>query len=84
MDGQKNLQKMKEQQPNLYRWRAWFGIIVLVICAVAGYFLFRDAAEIIQWFKGFGLWGPFLFTIMLSLAIVLLFCVVFLNFSCEK
>ena len=72
MDGQKNLQKMKEQQPNLYRWRAMFGFVVLFICAIAGYFLFKDASEIIEWFKGFGLWGPFLFTIMLSLAIVLL------------
>ena len=72
IDGQKNLQKMKDQQPNLYRWRAVLGVVVLFICAVAGYFLFKDASEIIEWFKGFGLWGPFLFTIMLSLAIVLL------------
>ena len=72
VDGRTNLRQMKDQQPQLYRWRAWFGVIILLSCFIAGYFLFRDATSIIGWFKGIGLFGALLFTIMLSLAIVVL------------
>ena len=63
---------MKQQTVQVYRWRALFGLLALVLCGVAGYFLFQDAVDIIDWFKGFGIWSPVLFTIALSLAIVLL------------
>ena len=72
IDGRQNLQRMKQQTVQVYRWRALFGLLALVLCGVAGYFLFQDAVNIIDWFKGFGIWSPVLFTIALSLAIVLL------------
>ena len=72
IDGRQNLQRMKQQTVQVYRWRALFGLLALVLCGVAGYFLFQDAVDIIEWFKGFGIWSPVLFTIALSLAIVLL------------
>ena len=72
VDGRQNLQQMKQQKIRLYQWRALFGLTVLVLCSVAGYFLFQDAANIIDWIKSFGIWSPVLFTIALSLAIVLL------------
>jgi len=72
VEGRKNLRLMKDQQPQFYRWRAGLGAIILLFCFIAGYFLFRDAESIIVWFKGFGIVGALLFTIMLSLAIVLL------------
>ena len=72
IDGRQNLQRMKQQTVQVYRWRALFGLLALVLCGVAGYFLFQDAVDIIDWFKGFGIWSPVLFTIALSLAIVLL------------
>lgn len=72
IDGRQNLRQMKQQKVRLYQWRALFGLAVLVLCGVAGYFLFQDAANIIDWFKSFGIWSPVLFTIALSLAIVLL------------
>ena len=72
VDGRQNLQQMKQQKIRLYQWRALFGLTVLVLCGVAGYFLFQDAANIIDWIKSFGIWSPVLFTIALSLAIVLL------------
>ena len=71
-DGKQNLQQMKQQKVRLYQWRALFGVAALVLCAFAGYLLFQDAVNIIDWFKGFGIWSPVLFTIALSLAIVLL------------
>ena len=72
IDGRQNLRSMKQQTVQVYRWRALFGLLALVLCGVAGYFLFQDAVDIIDWFKGFGIWSPVLFTIALSLAIVLL------------
>ena len=72
IDGRQNLQRMKQQTVQVYRWRALFGLLALVLCGVAGYFLFQDAVDIIDWFKEFGIWSPVLFTIALSLAIVLL------------
>lgn len=63
---------MKAQKVRVYQWRAMFGLLALVLCAVAGYFLFQDAVNIIDWFKGFGIWSPVLFAVALSLAIVLL------------
>ena len=72
IDGRQNLQRMKQQTVQVYRWRALFGLLALVLCGVAGYFLFQDAVDIIDWFKGFGIWSPVMFTIALSLAIVLL------------
>ncbi len=71
-DGKQNLQQMKQQKVRLYQWRALFGVAALVLCGFAGYLLFQDAVNIIDWFKGFGIWSPVLFTIALSLAIVLL------------
>lgn len=72
IDGRQNLQQMKQQKVRLYQWRALFGFAVLVLCGVAGYFLFQDALNIIEWIKSFGIWSPVLYTIALSLAIVLL------------
>ena len=72
IDGRKNLEQMKAQKVRVYQWRALFGLLALVLCAVAGYYLFQDAVNIIDWFKGFGIWSPVLFAVALSLAIVLL------------
>ena len=72
VDDPNTLKSMKEKQPQLYRWRTWFGVIMLLVCAISGYFLFNDAELIIEWFRDFGLSGALLFTLMLSLAIVLL------------
>ena len=63
---------MKQQKVGVYQWRAAFGFIALMLCGTAGYFLFQDASNIIDWFKGFGIWSPVLFTVALSLGIVLL------------
>lgn len=72
MDGRQNLRTMKQQKVRVYQWRAMFGLLALILCGTAGYFLFQDAVDIIDWFKGFGIWSPVLFTAALSLAIVLL------------
>jgi len=72
IDGRQNLEQMKQQKVSVYKWRALFGLVALVLCGLAGYLLFQDAVDIIDWFKGFGIWSPVLFAIALSLAIVLL------------
>ena len=70
-DGKQNLQQMKQQKVRLYQWRALFGVAALVLCAFAGYLLFQDAVNIIDWFKGFEFGRQFC-SRLLSLAIVLL------------
>jgi len=72
IDGRRNLQQMRNQKVSVYQWRALFGLLALIICGVAGYLLFQDAGNIIVWFESFGIWSPVLFTIALSVAIVLL------------
>ena len=47
IDGRKNLEQMKAQKVRVYQWRALFGLLALVLCAVAGYYLFQDAVNII-------------------------------------
>ncbi|DAC33616.1 MAG TPA: TVP38/TMEM64 family protein [Candidatus Poseidoniaceae archaeon] len=72
IDGKVNLQQMKENQPQLYRWRALFGAVMLIGCAGAGYVLFQDAQVIISWFEDIGPLGPILYALAVSLGIVLL------------
>ena len=72
IDGRENLQQMKTNQPRLYRWRALFGAVTLIGCAAAGFFLFRDAMTIINWFEGIGPTGPILYALAVALGIVLL------------
>ena len=72
IDGRMNLQQMRENQPQLYRWRALFGAVMLFACAAAGYFLFRDAQAIITWFEDVGPTGPLLYALAVALGIVLL------------
>jgi uncharacterized membrane protein YdjX (TVP38/TMEM64 family) len=72
IDGKVNLQRMKEHQPKLYRWRAVFGLGMLVLCAVAGYLLFQDAVSIITWFEDVGPIGPVLYALAVALGIVFL------------
>ena len=72
LDGKDSLQQMKEHQPRLYRWRALFGVVILLCCAVAGYVLFKDAVSIIAWFEDVGPIGPVLFSLTIALSILLL------------
>lgn len=72
IDGRVNLQQMKEHQPQLYRWRALFGAVMLISCAAAGYLLFQDAQLIITWFADIGPVGPLLYALAVALGIVLL------------
>ena len=72
IDGRENLRQMKENQPKLYRWRALFGAAMLLACAGAGYFLFRDANQIIAWFEGMGPTGPTFYALAVALGIVFL------------
>ena len=72
IDGRENLRQMKENQPKLYRWRALFGAAMLFACAGAGYFLFRDANQIIAWFEGMGPTGPIFYALAVALGIVFL------------
>lgn len=72
LDGKDSLQQMKEHQPRLYRWRALFGVVILLCCAVAGYVLFKDAVSIIAWFEDLGPIGPVLFSLAIALSIVFL------------
>lgn len=72
IDSKEHLQRMKEYQPRLYRWRALFGAVILLACATAGYFLFRDAVVIIAWFEAIGPSGPVLYALAVALGIIFL------------
>ena len=72
IDGRENLRQMKQNQPKLYRWRALLGAAMLLACAGAGYFLFRDANQIIAWFEGMGPTGPIFYALAVALGIVFL------------
>ena len=72
IDGKDSLQQMREHQPLLYRWRALFGVVILISCALAGYLLFQDAVSIIGWFENVGPMGPVLYALAVALGIVLL------------
>ena len=72
IDGRENLRQMKENQPKLYRWRALFGAAMLLACAGAGYFLFRDANQIIAWFEGIGPTGPIFYALAVALCLSLI------------
>jgi uncharacterized membrane protein YdjX (TVP38/TMEM64 family) len=45
---------------------------MLLACAGAGYFLFRDANQIIAWFEGMGPTGPIFYALAVALGIVFL------------
>ena len=70
VDGKDSLQQMREHQPLLYRWRALFGVVILISCALAGYLLFQDAVSIIRWFENVGPLGPVLYALAVALGIV--------------
>lgn len=71
-DAKADRQRMKEHQPRLYKWRAAFGILVLLTCAVIGILLFRDTSAVIEWFGNNGNLGPITFCIVLTIGVVIL------------
>jgi len=72
VDKKSDLDELKKTQPEIYRWRAFFGLLLLAFCAVCGFFLFKDAQHILFWFEELGPMGPIVFTLVLSLAIVIM------------
>ena len=72
VDRKSDLEELKKTQPEIYRWRAFFGLLLLAFCAVCGFFLFKDAQNILFWFEELGPMGPIVFTLVLSLAIVIM------------
>ena len=72
VDRKSELEQLKQNQPKLYRWRALFGLVMLAFCAICGFLLFRDAQNILFWFEDLGPMGPIVFTLGLSLAVVIM------------
>ena len=72
VDRKAELDELKKSQPHIYRWRALFGLVVLLTCAVCGFLLFRDAQNILLWFEELGPAGPLYFTLGLSLAVIIM------------
>lgn len=72
VDGNNSRKQMKQHQPRLYKWRALFGVVILLFCAVAGFILFKDAISVITWFEDVGPIGPILFALTVALCIVFL------------
>ena len=72
VDQKSELEQLKKNQPKLYRWRALFGLVMLAFCAICGFLLFRDAQNILFWFEDLGPMGPIVFTLGLSLAVVIM------------
>ncbi len=72
VDRKEELDELKKSQPHIYRWRALFGLLMLVFCAICGFYLFRDAQNILLWFEELGPMGPVFFTLGLSLAVVIM------------
>ena len=73
IDRKSDLDELKTNQPRVYRWRALIGLLVLAFCAICSILLFRDAQNILLWFEDLGPLGPIVFTLSLSLAVVVLF-----------
>ena len=72
IDRKSDLDELKKNQPIIYRWRALLGLCLLVCCAICGFFLFKDAQNILFWFEDLGPMGPIVFTLGLSLAVVIM------------
>ena len=72
IDRKEELEELKKSQPHLYRWRTLFGVVILFFCAICGFFLFRDAQNILLWFEGLGPMAPIYFTLGLSLAVIIM------------
>ncbi len=72
VDRKEELDELKKSQPLIYRWRAVFGLVVLIFCGVCGFFLFRDAQNILLWFENLGPMGPIYFTLGLSFAVIIM------------
>jgi uncharacterized membrane protein YdjX (TVP38/TMEM64 family) len=72
IDRKSDLDELKKSQPKIYRWRALFGLLLLVFCAICGVLLFKDAQNILFWFEDLGPMGPIVFTLGLSLAVVIM------------
>tara|TARA_B100001093_G_scaffold193134_2_gene185649 strand:+ start:11161 stop:11940 length:780 start_codon:yes stop_codon:yes gene_type:complete len=72
VDRKVELEVLKEHQPSIYRWRALFGLILLTLCGICAVLLFRDAYDILLWFEELGPTGPIVFTLALSLGVVIL------------
>jgi uncharacterized membrane protein YdjX (TVP38/TMEM64 family) len=72
IDRKSDLDELKKTQPKIYRWRALFGLLLLVSCAICGILLFKDAQNILFWFEDLGPMGPIVFTLGLSLAVVIM------------
>ena len=72
VDRKEELEELKKSQPYIYRWRALFGLVILFFCAICGFFLFRDAQNILFWFEELGPMGAVYFTLGLSLAVIIM------------
>lgn len=72
IDRKEELEELKKSQPYIYRWRTLFGVVILFLCAICGFFLFRDAQNILLWFEGLGPMAPIYFTLGLSLAVIIM------------
>ena len=72
IDRKEELEELKNSQPYIYRWRTLFGVVILFFCAICGFFLFRDAQNILLWFEGLGPMAPIYFTLGLSLAVIIM------------
>jgi len=72
IDRKSDLDELKKNQPKIYRWRALFGLLLLVSCAICGILLFKDAQNILFWFEDLWPMGPIVFTLGLSLAVVIM------------
>ena len=72
VDRKEELEELKKNQPYIYRWRALFGLVILFFCAICGFFLFRDAQNILFWFEELGPMGAVYFTLGLSLAVIIM------------
>ena len=72
VDRKSDLDELKNSQPKIYRWRALIGVFILLLCGVCGFLLFRNAVNILFWFEDLGPLGPIVFTLALSLAVVIM------------
>jgi len=67
-----NKKRIRIHEPKVNRFRIYISLGIVFIWLVIGYFAFKDVSSFVEWFEKLGPTAPILFTIMLSLAVVLL------------
>ncbi len=65
-------QELSKKQGKTSQLRILFSVGLLIIWLVIGYFAFKDVSNFINWIEELGPAAPILFTIMVSIAVVLL------------